>query len=106
MKTLGLIMFSSICLFINGEENGNQFCVESCKVEEQSQRLGEHCYIWSTTAASWEGAKFFCESLNGSLAAVTSMEIHNFLMKKVGKDNHRTWYWIGGSDKEKEGTWK
>jgi len=106
MRTLGLITFCSICLFINCEENGKQFCVESCKEEEQSQRLGEHCFIWSTTAATWEDAKLFCESLNGSLAAVTSMEIHNFLMKKVDKDDEYTWYWIGGSDKEREGTWK
>ena len=106
MRTLGLITFSSICLFIDCQENGKQFCVESCNEEEQSQRLGEHCFIWSTTAASWEDAKFFCESLNGSLAAVTSMEIHNFLMKKVDKGNRDTWYWIGGSDKESEGTWK
>merc|ERR1711962_494682 len=106
MRTLGLIIFSSICLFINCKENGKQFCVESCKEEEQSQRLGEHCFIWSTTRASWDKAKLFCESLNGRLAAVTSMEIHNFLMTKVNKDDEYTWYWIGGSDWEKEGTWK
>ena len=106
MRTLDLMVFSSICLFNNCEENGKQFCVESCKEEEQSQRLGEHCFIWSTTAASWEDAKFFCESLNGSLAVVTSMEIHDFLMTKVDKEDRNTWYWIGGSNKEKEGTWK
>ena len=106
MRTLGLMVFSSICLFNNCEENGKQFCVESCKEEEQSQRLGEHCFIWSTTAASWEDAKFFCESLNGSLAVVTSMEIHDFLMTKVNPYDPDTWYWIGGSDKEREGTWK
>ena len=105
MRTLGLIIISCVCLFINCEENGKQSCVESCKEGEQ-ERLGEHCYFWSTGGASWLGAKLDCESMNGSLAAVTSMEIHNFLMKKVDKRSKSTWYWIGGSDKEKEGTWK
>ena len=100
MKTLGLIIFTCNFLFNNCEENGRQFCVESCKEGEQ-ERLGEHCYFWSITQASWEDAKLNCESLNASLAAVTSMEIHDFLMTKVGP-----WYWIGGSDKEKEGAWK
>ena len=108
MRTLGLMVFSSICLFNNCEENGRQSCVESCKEGEQ-ERLGEHCYYWSTKRVHWppqveywDYAKLECESMNGSLAAVTSMKIHNFLTK----DDRNTRYWIGGSDREKEGTWK
>ena len=105
MRTLGLIVFSCVYLLIKCEENRKQSCVESCKEGEQ-ERFGEHCYSWSTEGAWWGGAKSLCERMNGSLAAVTSMEIHNFLMTKVDKDNWRTWYWIGGSDKQREGTWK
>ena len=105
MKTLGLIIFSCVFLYINCEENRKQSCVESCKKGEQ-ERLGGHCYFWSTGRTSWDDAKLTCKDLNGNLAAVTSMGIHNFLMKKVDKDNSRTWYWIGGSDREEEGTWK
>ena len=54
--------------------------MESCKEGEQ-ERLGEHCYYWSTRRKFWDAAKLFCEDKDGSLAAVTSMEIHNFLMK-------------------------
>ena len=105
MRTLGLIMISCIYLFIVCEGDGNKYCVESCKEGEQ-ERLSEHCYYWSTKTNTWDKAKKECEKMNGKLAAVTSMEIHNFLMRKVNKGNWRTWYWIGGSDKEKEGTWK
>ena len=105
MRTLGLIIFSSIYILIICEENRKQSCVESCK-EGVQERFGEHCYLWSTGHVWWHSAKLTCERVNGSLAAVTSMEIHNFLMTKVDKDDEHTWYWIGGSDKEKEGTWK
>ena len=114
MRTLGLIVFSCVYLLIKSEENRKQSCVESCKEGEQ-ERFGEHCYYWSTKRVHWppqveywDYAKLECESMNGSLAAITSMEIHNFLMKKVVKDEigRDTWFWIGGSDKEIENTWK
>ena len=108
MRTLGLIIISCIYLFINCAENRKQSCVESCKEGEQ-EGFGEHCYYWSTKRVHWppqveywDYAKLECESMNGSLAAVTSMKIHNFLTK----DDRNTRYWIGGSDREKEGTWK
>ena len=41
---------------------------------------------------TWHSSKQDCESLNGSLAAITSIEIHNFLMTKVDKENRLTWY--------------
>ena len=76
--------------------------MESCKEGEQ-ERLGEHCYYWSTRKGTWHSSKQDCESLNGSLAAITSIEIHNVLMTKVDKENRLTWYYIDGSDVEKEG---
>ena len=102
MRTLGLIIISCIYLFINCEEDGNKSCVESCKEGEQ-ERLGEHCYYWSTRKGTWHSSKQDSESLNGSLAAITSIEIHNVLMTKVDKENRLTWYYIDGSDVEKEG---
>ena len=105
MRTLGLIIFSCVYLFIKCEKDGKQICVESCKEGEQ-ESFGEHCYFWSTEWAWWHGAKSVCEGMNGTLASITSMEIHKFLMKKVDKGKSLTWYWIGGSDREKDGVWK
>ena len=92
------------CSFLNikCEKNAKEYCLESCKEGEQ-ERLGEHCYYWSTRKGTWHSSKQDSESLNGSLAAITSIEIHNVLMTKVDKENRLTWYYIDGSDVEKEG---
>ena len=82
-----------------------QDCVESCKYGEQ-EGLGDHCYYWSTARKSWQNSEYYCKSMCGNLAAVTSLEIQNFLLRKVDKDDRDTWFWIGGSDKESEGSWK
>ena len=108
MRIHDIVIFFFSYISVNSEADGTHDCVESCKKGEQ-ERLGEHCYYWSTWRGSWDYARLACEGrngLNGSLAAVTSMEIHNFLMTKVDKEDRNTWYWIGGSHKEEEGTWK
>ena len=69
---------------------------------------GDHCYFWSTVRKNWEDSKYHCEGEGGHLAAVTSLEIHNFLMQKVNKElvELDTWFWIGGSEQETEGIWE
>ena len=102
---LTCVLFSSKCnALVDVEEKED--CVESCKEESQQERLGGHCYHFSTASKSWHKSKLHCKSKNGHLAAVTNLEIHNFLMKKVDEDDRRTWFWIGGSDKGEEGNWK
>ena len=82
-----------------------QDCVESCK-EGSQERLGDHCYYWSTARKSWHDSESHCNGEDGHLAAVTSLEIQNFLLQKVKAENAHTWYWIGGSDKATEGNWE
>ena len=101
----------SLCcvLFSNkGDALGGvqQDCVESCKEGSHQEKLGDQCYFWSTVTKSWQNSESHCQDENGHLAAVTSLEIHNFLMKKVNKDDKTTWFWIGGSDKGQEGNWE
>jgi len=84
-------------------------CIESCDEGGggwPKERLDGHCYHWSTTWKSWHRAEAFCKTYNGHLAAVTSSKIHNFLMKKVNADDYKTWFWIGGTDKQQERTWR
>ena len=105
--SLTCVIFSSKGDTLGGVDE-KQDCVESCKEDRQQERLGDHCYYWSTARRSWKGSELYCQSRDGHLAAVTSLEIHNFLMKKVDKDENGrdTWFWIGGSDKEQEGNWE
>ena len=102
MRIQDILIFSCSFLNISCEKNAQEYCLESCKEGEQ-ERLGEHCYYWSTRKGTWHSSKQDSESLNGSLAAITSIEIHNVLMTKVDKENRLTWYYIDGSDVEKEG---
>ena len=91
-----------------GDDEGSENCSIYCPAgeKEKKEEMGDHCYYWSTVTKTWEGSEAHCESKGGHLAAVTSLEIHNFLMKKVNKgtDGRDTWFWIEGSDKEREGT--
>lgn len=105
MRIHNILLFSYSNLVVNCDDHEQQNCVESCK-EGVQERHGEHCYYWSTRKNSWDQSKLDCENMNGSLAAITSMELHKFLMRKVDEDDMYTWFWIGGSDREKEGTWK
>jgi len=106
MKLLSLIIFGLVSVSLQQDTigDGNQ-CVESCKDGEQ-EGLGDHCYYWSTARKSWDQSESDCKTRGGHLAAVTSLEIHNFLLKEVDKDDRDTWFWIGGSDKEQEGNWE
>ena len=94
MKLAALIIVCFISFSIKGDDLGEeeeQDCVESCKEGEQ-ERLGDHCYYWSTTRKSWEDSESDCKSRDGHLAAVTSLEIHNFLQQKVDTGDWKTWY--------------
>jgi len=104
--TLCFVLFSVLKYAVGNEDSED--CMKSCPSgeEDKKEEMGNHCYYWSTTRRDWRGAEFFCKDKGGHLAAVTSLEIHNFLMKRVDKDDKYTWFWIGGSDKESEGTWK
>ena len=108
MRHLALISLSFVIFSSKGDDDRaakQQDCVESCK-EDSQKRLGDHCYYWSTARKSWQNCEYHCQGEDGHLAAVTSLEIHNFLMKKVNKGDRDTWFWIGGYDQGQEGKWR
>ena len=93
------ISFFCVNLTFNGylvssEEENNHRCVESCKEGEQ-ERFYDDCYFWSKPNSvwadpakkNWKESNFECNRRNGTLAAVTSLEIHNFLLRKVDKES-------------------
>ena len=85
-------------------------CLESCMKGHWYDELGDHCYQWSTYEDTWHNAEAKCrekiKGKGGHLAAVTSREIHDLLMKKVVKTDEDRWYWIGGSDIDREDDWE
>ena len=85
-------------------------CLESCMKGHWYDELGDHCYQWSNFEDTWSNAEMICrqklKGKGGHLAAVTNKEIHELLMKKVIPIDKDTWYWVGGSDTDKENEWK
>jgi len=113
MRLKVLMVFPSVLSVIKsdaGDFSGDAYrheCVETCNGSEQEEH-GDHCYYWSTVKKNWEESVSECHNRNGTLAAVTSLDIHNFLMRKVDKQSRlsTTFFWIGGTDEETEGNWK
>ncbi|MCR4593927.1 MAG: leucine-rich repeat protein [Clostridiales bacterium] len=65
-----------------------------------------HTYELFSSATSWLEARAICEAKGGHLVTVTS-EGENAILKSL-RDNGGTdlGYWLGGTDKITEGTWK
>ena len=61
---------------------------------------GKHCYRLFQEKKTWADAESFCNGQGGHLAAVTNQEIHNYVNRKNAP------VWVGGTDQEREGTWK
>ena len=78
-------------------------CVKSCPNKNWEQH-GSQCFLWSDDQKYWDDAERFCQEEGGHLASVASEEVNEYLSKK--KNEKRSFdRWLGGSDKEREGTW-
>merc|ERR1719400_2406753 len=62
----------------SGSGCSNDKCVESC--EEDWERNGDHCYLWSTKKKKWTAAEDFCRKQGGHLASVHSTATFNFVL--------------------------
>ena len=87
---------------ITGEEENK--CVPLCP--DGWEKLEDRCYLWPTTLMTWAEAEHFCKEGDGFLASVTNLNIHEYIMSKVVKNNNHSWFWVGGTDQEQEGNWK
>jgi len=81
----------------------NDKCVESC--EEDWEKNGEHCYLWSTDKKNWTSAEEFCRKEGGHLASVHSTATFDFVLEGMNRTGLEM-AWLGGNDIEAEGTWK
>ncbi|CAH1781368.1 unnamed protein product [Owenia fusiformis] len=64
------------------------------------------CYKFSESSLQWDEARAFCKAQKADLASVRDMAEYNWLKGQVTKDPRKNEYWLGMTDKEKEGTWK
>lgn len=62
-----------------------------------------HAFSVETTNKSWEDAKTYCEAEGGYIATVTSLEEWMFILDIAPSGDV---YWLGGTDKDGEGTWQ
>ena len=84
------------------EENQNK-CVVACPQDWEENK--GHCYLWSKTKQNWTNAEQMCIKNEGHLASITDQNIDNYIWNKIQTTTERS-VWVGGTDKEEEGTWK
>jgi len=87
----------------SGSRCSNDTCVKSC--EQDWEKNGEHCYLWSTDKKTWTDAEDFCRKEGGHLASVHSNATFDFLWEGINRTGLPI-AWLGGNDLEVEGTWK
>ena len=78
-------------------------CVLPCPQDWEENN--DHCYLWSKTKQNWTKAEQMCIKNGGHLASITNQDIHNYIWDKIQSATERS-VWVGGTDKEEEGTWK
>ncbi|XP_039674622.1 CD209 antigen-like protein C [Perca fluviatilis] len=61
------------------------------------------CYLLSAEKGSWEKGGQDCRERGADLVVIESSEEQTLLSDFIKKD---TWYWIGLTDRDEEGTWK
>ena len=106
MRLFLLVHFSFVFFSIQKSRGEQENWCPSCP-NNWEEKEG-HCFLWPSVRKSWREAEKFCNDEGGHLASVTNMEIHNYIWskEKVDPDDYRTFFWIGGSDRDKEGRWK
>merc|ERR1711872_1025574 len=82
---------------------GRAKCVTSCT--EGWETHGNHCFKWKTHYETWDSAQICCESENANLASITSDAINQYVLEGM-RSRNLSHIWIGGNDKDEEGTWK
>ena len=88
---------------LSGSGCSNDHCVESC--EQDWEKNGEHCYLWSTDRKNWTSAENFCNKAGGHLATVQSAATFNFLVEGMNRTGLVA-AWLGGNDIGLEGNWR
>lgn len=73
------------------------------KIPSNARYYNGHYYMVYNYGYTWERAKAFCESKGGHLATITTIDEADFIRSLPLKKNY---YWLGGTDRKKEGVWK
>lgn len=100
------LLFWSLFVFVQGEnaeELINNKCVSSCP--EGWNKVDHHCLFWPKISQIWLDAEQYCNNEGGDLASVTSENIQDYIGSEIQKQNPFQ-VWIGGIDKEGNGTWR
>jgi len=66
----------------------------------------EYFYVWHPEKMNWFSAKRVCEANQGTLATITNLETQSRLRDRYGSTSSSQRYWIGASDRDREGNWQ
>lgn len=82
--------------------SGDVFTAGAIGIPSDAVEFNGHFYKAYEEKMTWDKAKAFCESVGGHLATITSQEENDFVYSLTTVE----YYHLGGTDEEKEGTWK
>ncbi|CAB1337458.1 unnamed protein product [Coregonus sp. 'balchen'] len=85
-----------LCLYYNGVLGNYE---KNCKTNFAAER--DHLYHISNGTKSWKESRQNCLSRGADLVIINSREEQVFIHKLINKG-----FWIGLTDRDKEGTWK
>lgn len=96
------------------DECGNNTCIGQLvlvnskgysPISEVQNNVSRYMFFENPYSLNWDELKQYCELIGGHLATITS-ESENKLLENEAARHENTYYFIGASDKEKEGDWK
>jgi hypothetical protein len=61
-------------------------------------------YLMVEDSLSWEDSEAACEAMGGHLAVITDADEEQYIESLI-QSGERYFYWLGGTDEEKEGVW-
>merc|ERR1711973_93502 len=94
---------TNLLILLSVIAKGRGECVTACA--EGWETHGNHCFKWKTHYETWDSAQICCKSENANLASITSHSINQYVLRGMRRHN-LSYIWIGGNDKDEEGTWK
>ena len=66
----------------------------------------QHLYLYVNLQRTWHGARDYCAALGGHLVTIKAPSENKFVFNLARDSNPDFDAWLGGTDEEKEGTWK
>lgn len=84
---------------------GTAFAAGTTQIPSDAFSYNGHYYYAYSSVMNWTEAKSACERVGGHLATITTQGEQDAIMDYLQTKSGRSGYWLGGTDRNKEGVW-